>query len=83
VIIISTFEFIRKPWEGKELEIDRIKADHLNNVIVSLSSLSDHDLPEELEQTIFANGEIQYKKIRRDKIEVLTRAYKNPLDTFL
>jgi hypothetical protein len=40
MIIYTTFEFVRKPWEGKELEIEKAIQQQANNIFESISSMA-------------------------------------------
>ena len=42
--LTTYFEFIRKPWEGKELEQERIIQENQNNIFDSISSFGQTDL---------------------------------------
>jgi len=49
MVLFTTFEFIRKPWEGKELEIEKImqlQADKLFDSISSMHTDGDYFNPE-------------------------------------
>lgn len=51
MILFTVFEFIRKPWEGRELEVEKIALQNQNNLFESISSFSIDDskskLPED------------------------------------
>jgi hypothetical protein len=38
MVLITTFEFIRKPWEGLEQEAERVMQETANNMFGSISS---------------------------------------------
>lgn len=38
MVVFTVFEFIRKPWEGKELEVERAIQQQANNLFESISS---------------------------------------------
>lgn len=40
MILFTVFEFIRKPWEGKELEAEKIAQLQANHLFDSISSYS-------------------------------------------
>lgn len=43
MVLFTTFEFIRKPWEGKELLAERVITQHNNNYFESISSMHTGD----------------------------------------
>lgn len=43
MILFTTFEFIRKPWDGKELEVEKITQQQANNFFESISSMHTDD----------------------------------------
>jgi len=82
VTVFSVFEFIRKPWEGREIEIEKVKQEQMNHIFDSISSDSEDEEMQSprdsrvgFEKTINGTGDINMKKIRREKIEVLMKAY--------
>lgn len=38
MVVFTAFEFIRKPWDGKELEIEKALQEQANNLFESISS---------------------------------------------
>lgn len=44
MVLFTTFEFIRKPWEGRELEAERIISQQGNNMFESISSMHTGDI---------------------------------------
>ena len=43
MVLFTTFEFIRKPWQGKELEVEKIASLQQHNLFESISSFSFDD----------------------------------------
>lgn len=43
MVLFTTFEFIRKPWDGKEHEVEVIRKTQENNLFESISSMHTYD----------------------------------------
>lgn len=43
LVLITTFEFIRKPWEGVELEEEKIIQEQAQNLFDTISSFEPHE----------------------------------------
>ena len=43
MVVLTMFEFVRKPWDGKEMEIEKVINLNHNNIFDSLSSYNNSD----------------------------------------
>ena len=97
MILFTTFEFIRKPWEGKELEVEKAAQQQANNLFESISSLHTTDAEgfmdpmktKEDEASSQVSGGLERGRMlrkqssfRQDKVQILKDAYENPMDAF-
>lgn len=83
MILFTTFEFIRKPWEGKELEIEKAIIQQANNFFDSISVYQDIDKEgnEGFNANVTSNNPLsQISRVNKDKKYILQHAYENPLD---
>jgi uncharacterized membrane protein YjdF len=81
MIIFTLFEFIRKPWEGKETQIDNIIGQQVNNFFDDISSYKSG-----FEKTSLINkldGSRDYDNEKLNKVEILKKYYQNPLEVLL
>jgi len=83
VVLFTVFEFIRKPWDGKELEIERVQHMQENNILDSISSDDDNSPRDDETTVVLANALTrQQNNQRRDKKRFLINAYANPIEQF-
>ena len=84
MILFTTFEFIRKPWEGKELEIERITQLIDNNLFDSISAYTDIDKDNQDVGGTFTNDGANAinKKNQQEKVAILQSAYQCPFEAF-
>lgn len=94
MILFTIFEFIRKPWEGKELEIEKIQSVQQNNLFESISSMHTFDDENQMGKSQFGGlgtginhdqGISSQNNLRQkqDKKQVLMEAYQNPFEGLL
>jgi hypothetical protein len=91
MVVFTVFEFIRKPWDGKELEIEKALQQQANNLFESISSYNTETAGDFMPSNNLTNNDQQEgdggklpgkKEKKEDKLEVLMRAYENPLEVY-
>lgn len=61
MVVFTVFEFIRKPWEGREQEIEKAIQQQANNIFDSISSYEDFD--RNLKDNNDTYSTVEYNKI--------------------